>query len=347
MKLSKTSKCSLSLVAGYCLVFVSGNIRAQDIEEPAGAIDEGYEEYSYDETGAPDESITPALQNPGAVEEIVEEKNTEVATESDSWDSVANFNSTSSIAQEITEGIRVEDIVEPPSDYRYAAFGKADPFVPPILTSAQEINAVAAFEMPIVSPLQQYRLSQLTLVGVWQLPDGLRKGMILTPSEGEAVQQGIIIKENDPIGNKGGKIIAFGEDYLTVREFLLTADGTREYQDQQIFMGSRKVEAISGTITFNPGKEETIVKVDQDPSKENAAPEGNTAEQLNELQKQFEKTLEAVEGANLQPAAAGTPTAEPGAPNVNTPAVGLPLAPNGVPEANVPVVEQIAIPAVP
>ena len=79
----------------------------------------------------------------------------------DSWDSYTE-KPEELAADDVTKRIRVEDIVEPPSEYHFAAFGKDDPFVPPLI--AQEVNSI---EVPIISPLQRHPLSAMGLTGVW------------------------------------------------------------------------------------------------------------------------------------------------------------------------------------
>ncbi len=166
-------------------------------------------------------------------------------------------------AQQVSGGMRVEDIVEPPSDYRYAAFGKHDPFVPPMITERDAVAAAAidSLEIPIISPLQRFTLKELTVIGIWQLSNGEHKAMLMTPSTGGA-GQGIIVKIGDSIGNRGGKIQAIGDDFMTVREFLLAQDGTRQFEDKLMFMGKRVPDEPSGKILFTPGSTDTKVILD-------------------------------------------------------------------------------------
>jgi Tfp pilus assembly protein PilP len=277
--MKRSPKILFCAFSTFCITATYGAlVYAQDIDEPAGNVaEEEYEEYSYDEydEGSSKESAEsqkkpePVASKNEATESSDEDTDTDTDSSSDTeessgdetWDSYSDLKSGGSVAEEITDGVRIEDIVEPPSDYQYAAFGKADPFVPPIL-SYEEDNVAGSVEIPIVSPLQQFKLIDLKLVGVWQMSDGARKGMVITPTGNISVAQGIIIQNGDPIGNKGGKIIGVGEDYITVREFMLAPDGTREFEDSQMFMGSRTTDAVTGTITFKPGAKDPIVKLD-------------------------------------------------------------------------------------
>jgi Tfp pilus assembly protein PilP len=188
---------------------------------------------------------------------VVEEEEDDSAIEDETWESYTDFSGVSDVAKEVTGGIRVEDIVEPPNEYHYAAFGRPDPFVPPLVTD--EAITVNPLEIPIVSPLQQFALSQLEVVGIWQLSTGERKAMVMTP-QGE----GIIVKGGDPIGSRGGKILGIGDDFLSIREFSLAPDGTRQFQDEQKFLkGTRKSKVVSGTIRFPPGEDSTTVLLDK------------------------------------------------------------------------------------
>lgn len=180
------------------------------------------------------------------------------------WDSFSEHKGLSGVAEEITSGVRVEDIIEPPSDYRYAAFGKSDPFVPPMVTeeAQPEPEPAGALEIPIVSPLQRYPVYQLKIVGIWRLTSGERKAMIMTPPDQIGTGAGVIVKTGDPIGDHGGKILGIGEDYMTIREFTLAADGTRQFEDHQMWMGKRSIEDLAGRIRFAPGSKDVDVYVD-------------------------------------------------------------------------------------
>lgn len=186
------------------------------------------------------------------------------------WDSYSDLGKNPSVARDVTNGVRVEDIVEPPSDYRYAAFGKADPFVPPLLAYTEDEPGPGALEIPLVSPLQRYELEQLKVVGIWQLKSGERKAMVMAPSdEGGtgASGVGIIVKNGDLIGKRGGKILGIGEDYVNVREFSLAPDGSRRFEDRQMFMGKRADEDLAGKIRFKPGEKSPEVIIESDPNR--------------------------------------------------------------------------------
>jgi len=174
------------------------------------------------------------------------------------------------VANEVTKGVRVEDVVEPTADYHYAQFGKGDPFVPPLTLSPEKksvavINA-SGMEIPIVSPLQRFAITDLNLTGIWQLSNGERKGMVMTPQGGQESGLGIIVRVGDPIGKRGGRVIAIAGDYLTVREFSLAPDGTRQYEDQQMYMGrwTSGLE-VNGKIKFKPGAKDADLEIKAEP----------------------------------------------------------------------------------
>lgn len=230
---------------------------ARAIESPAGSVDADLDQlspektntkdYYKEETDFPKKSkkksiavkknrIRPAEQKvdqrsqgqePAAY--VSEEESTKVNNESTgTWDSFETRLDDKDVARDVTMGIRVEDIVEPPSDYHYASFGRPDPFLPPAMTISEKksLENIQAIEIPIVSPLQRSSIDQLKVAGVWQTDKQVWKAMVLTQDG-----LGIITKIGDPIGNRGGKITAIDLTGISAREFTLKADGVRDYRD--------------------------------------------------------------------------------------------------------------------
>lgn len=137
---------------------------------------------------------------------------------------------------DVSQRIRVEDIVEPPSDYRYSSFGRGDPFQPPymqvqVAEEAREAELRRFYEIPIVSGLQ-VPLDQLKVEGIWVLPNRERRAMIRTAVRNE----GIIAKVGDPIG-LAGKIVDITDSMVVAREYFLHEDGSRTYEDRVMFLG--------------------------------------------------------------------------------------------------------------
>ena len=142
------------------------------------------------------------------------------------WESYTGEDTIS--GQEVNSGVNVQDIVSASHEYNYASFGKSSPFIPPLLSSH-----LAKLEIPIVSVLQRYFLEQLTVVGIWTLENNARKALVMT-SENE----GVIVAVGDPIGNRGGKIISIEPNLVKVREFSLAPDGTRQFEDFDLWLGN-------------------------------------------------------------------------------------------------------------
>ena len=171
----------------------------------------------------------------------------------DSWDSYTE-KPEELAADDVTKRIRVEDIVEPPSEYHFAAFGKDDPFVPPLI--AQEVNSI---EVPIISPLQRHPLSAMGLTGVWGGAAGERKALV-TVSDFSRGILGVVVKVGDPIGSSGGKVVAINKDGMSVREFHLSPDGSRIYEDRFLMLGDKPpIPMVSGNVVFRPGDSTGVV----------------------------------------------------------------------------------------
>jgi Tfp pilus assembly protein PilP len=166
------------------------------------------------------------------------------------WDSVSTE---PDVSREITQGIKVEDVVEQNSGYNYRST-RDDPFIPPILIKERAPSKpVTGIEIAIVSPLQMYSLSELKISGIWVSDDQLWKALVMTP-KGE----GIITKEGDPIGSGGGRIVAIRDEGIRAREFTIKRDGTREYKDTMMAITALEDAAVQntgGSILINPGSD--------------------------------------------------------------------------------------------
>lgn len=247
-----------------------------EIDQPAGEVPSS----EYEDQKAVSET---SEKSPPQDSSIGLLQDAEISVDDASWDSYKERNKT--LQKNPAKKIRVEDIVEPLSEYRYAAFGKGDPFIPPLMTEEVVSKVINAVEIPLLSPLQQFELRDLSLVGVWQLANGERKAMIMTPSGAADSTQGIIVRGGDPVGKRGGRILAIGDNFLTVREFQLGEDGTRQFSDQQMFMGQNPRSSHLGKIRFEPGaKDPEIIseKAEQSrlvPTKQN--PQSKGVEQNN------------------------------------------------------------------
>lgn len=149
------------------------------------------------------------------------------------------------VAEDVTASIRVEEILEPPTDYHYAAFGKDNPFQSPDLDIQTSRRAPAGSEIPIVSPLQEYELDTLLVKGIWQLESGEWRAIVMTPKG-----QGIIVKVGDPIS--AGKVMTIDADGVTTRQYQIRRDGAREFTDRSLLLNSER--SGTGKIILRPGE---------------------------------------------------------------------------------------------
>jgi len=154
---------------------------------------------------------------------------------------------------DVTDRLRVENIIEPPNEYRFAAFGRSDPFLPPLIE--EEITPGAprlnGFEVPITSGLQ-VPLDQLKVEGIWVLPDREMRTLIRTADR----NQGIIAKVGDPIG-LAGKIFDIKKDMVIARQFELHEDGSRTFEDKILYLGN------AADFRLNHGKRRMILRPGQ------------------------------------------------------------------------------------
>ncbi len=173
----------------------------------------------------------------------------------DPWDSASQRFDQNDPAASVTQGVRVEDIIEATAEYRYSGARKKNPFIPEVIMGRapqqKELNPNDV-EIPIINPLQSFNVSQLAVIGVWEGDDGVWKALIQTPTN-----QGIETKLGDPAGNSGGRIMSITPESVVVREFSVRADGTREYRDIPLYMGSDKpvseTSNVGGRLILRPG----------------------------------------------------------------------------------------------
>lgn len=193
----------------------------------------------------------------------------------DNWESSRSLK-----AADISTAITIEQIIEPPSEYHYAAFGKPNPFMPPV-SAAKDGLTVAAVpmsivpsqtvvggaEIPVINPLQYFPLSQLNLKGIWQVSNGEMRAIVMTPRK-----EGVIVKVNDPVS--AGKVVAIQRDKMVVRQYKIRADGSREYVDVNVFLGETKVEPLraGSVVKLNPGQDPLFEQAPAPASTSSSAP---------------------------------------------------------------------------
>lgn len=143
-------------------------------------------------------------------------------------------------AEDISSSVKIEDVAETKGEYHYAALNKEDPFVPPLLMTKPE-KQVEFYpeEIPVISPLQKYLWNSLKVVGIWRIPSGEQKALVMTPD-----QVGVIARVGDAFGNSGGKIVDVTNNSIIVREYRMLPDGTREFEDRIINLGTMNTQEL-------------------------------------------------------------------------------------------------------
>jgi Tfp pilus assembly protein PilP len=199
------------------------------------------------------------------------------------WDSANKRYDDQDPSNTASKRLRVEDIIEPTIDYRYSSARRKNPFVPEIVLTGQIARqrelSPNDVEIPIVSPLQAFALSQLSVIGVWETDAHLWKALIGTPAT-----QGIEAKLGDPVGNSGGRIMSINPESVIVREFSVRFDGTREYRDVPLHMGSdlpveqNALDKVGGRLILRPGASQPeVVAPDQEKNSNNDSLISNSA----------------------------------------------------------------------
>lgn len=180
------------------------------------------------------------------------------------------------------QGISIEEIVEPPVEYHYSAFGQPNPFAPPQIKAEDQAGPIATLEagevetkaadvspagivasgaeIPVVSPLQRFPLKALKLKGIWLLSGGNKKALVMTPK-----REGVIVKEGDPIS--AGKVLEIKKNQVVVRQYRIRRDGAREYSDKFMYLGDAEPDEHN-VVTLKPGKEPRFDTPPVEPKKE-------------------------------------------------------------------------------
>lgn len=156
------------------------------------------------------------------------------------WDSSIGHEDTSRIALDVTNGIRIKDIVQPSAEYHFASFGRPDPFLPQIRLNRKDSKNLKESdpgyeEIQVTSILQKYPIADLVVVGIWSPKNAAKKALVSTPSG-----EGVVVQIGDSIGMKAGKVIAISDAFVSVREFEISFDGTRQFQDQKLWITGKK-----------------------------------------------------------------------------------------------------------
>ena len=203
---------------------------------------------------------------------------------------------------DITNDVNVQDIVEPLNEYRYASFGKRDPFVPPFgkFQFFSPERGQSKYELPVVNSLQR-PLDQLSLSGVWQSQQGDYRALVAV-RENDNTEEGVIAKVGDPFG-PAGKIIEINSYKLVTRQYQLEQDGTRTFEDRSLYLGDPSEilnENARRTVMLGPGGR-TVFRIESDLAGSEGVTryvDAQTGEDITEvfLQQQEEEILERVGG---------------------------------------------------
>lgn len=146
----------------------------------------------------------------------------------------AGTGETKTSGSDVTKEVAVENIISPEQEYHYISMAKPNPFIPPLVSSL-----MARLEIPIENSLQKFNLQDLKVVGIWTLRNTERKAMILTPTN-----EGVVVIIGSLLGRRGGKVTEIDDSSITVREFSLASDGTRQFEEAKIWIeeGEPQVE---------------------------------------------------------------------------------------------------------
>lgn len=121
-------------------------------------------------------------------------------------------------AKDISSSIKIKKISRKKFSYEYKATHKKNPFLPPVIEDLKP-----KMEIPIVNVLQRYQISQLKLVGTWNLENKEKNCLLLTPES-----KGLIGKIGDYIGRKGGRISQITENSIEITYYKLLDNGDKE-----------------------------------------------------------------------------------------------------------------------
>lgn len=195
-------------------------------------------------------------------------------TPSQKWESIPRY------GDDKFGDFQIEEIVEPSSEYHYSAFGRSDPFALPQITGLPTDSEIAAgrlpsgrmslpknataqtirsAEIPVVSPLQRFSLGSLEVKGIVVDGKGVHKALIMTPEK-----EGIIVTTGDPIA--AGKVMDIIKDRVIVRQYSLREDGSREFTDRNLYLGTRQPDQPR-FITLEPGGKISLNTATKDPKR--------------------------------------------------------------------------------
>lgn len=170
----------------------------------------------------------------------------EEAEESDSL--TDQDNNVQDVIDKLEAGVRIDDIVEPTAGYHYSSFSKKDPFSHPTVDEISDEEFAS-------SKLQKFDVSSLQLVGIWKLSTGISRALVLTPHN-----EGIVVSVGSSIGQNNGEVLDIARRKIIVREYTITPDGTRQFNDIPMPLAKEKDETTTNDSNEpTPVAEEDVV----------------------------------------------------------------------------------------
>ena len=154
------------------------------------------------------------------------------------------------VIDKLEAGVRIDDIVEPTAGYHYSSFSKKDPFSYPTTDSLSDDDFIS-------SRLQKFDVTSLQVVGIWKLSTGISRALVLTPDN-----EGIVVSVGSSIGKNNGEVLDIARRKIVVREYTITPDGTRQFNDINMPIAKEKNETttiVDSNTEQTPVAEEDVV----------------------------------------------------------------------------------------
>lgn len=152
------------------------------------------------------------------------------------------------VIDKLEAGVRIDDIVEPTAGYHYSSFSKKDPFSYPTDDNLADDEFIS-------SRLQKFDVTSLQVVGIWKLSTGISRALVLTPDN-----EGIVVSVGSSIGKNNGEVLDIARRKIVVREYTITPDGTRQFNDITMPIAKEKTE----TTTVTDSNTETTPVAEED-----------------------------------------------------------------------------------
>jgi len=128
--------------------------------------------------------------------------------------------------------------------YQYSLYHKGNPFIPPVIEDLKP-----RIEIKVIHELQNYFLSELKLVGTWNVNEKEKKALIMTPD-----QKSFTVDITTPIGRKGGRISEINENSILVTYYELLPKGKKKKMTESLYLETTPKEGEKDTLP-----EDTII----------------------------------------------------------------------------------------